>query len=44
MGVGVAVRFETHIAVVVAAAAVVGFEVGVQLRRGDPVVGVHCCT
>lgn len=43
MGVGVAVRFETHIAVVVAAA-VVGFEVGVQLRRGDPVVGVHCCT
>ena len=42
MGVGVAVRFETHI--FVAAAAVVGFEVGVQLRRGDPVVGVHCCT
>ena len=42
MGVGVAERFETHIAVVVAAA--VGFEVGVQLRRGDPVVGVHCCT
>jgi hypothetical protein len=42
VGVGVAVRFETHIAVV--AAAVVGFEVGVQLRRGDPVVGVHCCT
>ena len=43
MGVGVAVRFETHISVA-AAAAVVGFEVGVQLRRGDPVVGVHCCT
>ena len=41
MGVGVAVRFETHIFVVAAA---VGFEVGVQLRRGDPVVGVHCCT
>ena len=39
---GVAVRFETHIAAV--AAVVVGFEVGVQLRRGDPVVGVHCCT
>ena len=40
VGVGVAVKFETHIAVV----ALMLEGVGVHLLRGDLAVGVHCYT